>query len=105
MGIMEKKMETPIMGYMGCRIWSIWGSSFNKPKATFYLLKVRSVTEAPPRNRLGPEVSKAPEHSREALGPGKSFGRLRRHGKRFAGVMKDDTWSLDYSSHNCALEA
>ena len=39
MGIMEKEMETTIMGYLGYRIWGIWGSSKNIPKAIFYLLK------------------------------------------------------------------
>ena len=27
------------MGYMGFRIWGIWGSYFNIPKAIIYLLK------------------------------------------------------------------
>ena len=36
MGIMEKKMETTIMGYIGYRIW---GSYCNIPKARFYLLE------------------------------------------------------------------
>ena len=39
MGIMEKKMETVIMGYMGSRIWGIWGSYYNIPKAIFYPIK------------------------------------------------------------------
>ena len=39
MGIMEKKMETTIMAYIGNRIWDIWGSYYNVPKAIFYLLK------------------------------------------------------------------
>ena len=39
MGIMEKKMETSIMGYMGYRIWGVWGSCYNIPRAIFYLLK------------------------------------------------------------------
>ena len=39
MGIMEKKMETTIMGFIGYRIWGIWGSWYNRPKAIFYLLK------------------------------------------------------------------
>ena len=38
MGIMEKKMETTIMGYIGYRIWGIWGSYYNISKAIFYLL-------------------------------------------------------------------
>ena len=29
MGIMEKKEETTILGYMGYRTWSIWGSFLN----------------------------------------------------------------------------
>ena len=36
---MEKKMETTIMGYIGYRIWGIWGSHHNIPKAIFYLLR------------------------------------------------------------------
>ena len=32
MGIMEKKMETTIMSYVGYRIWGIRGSYFNIPK-------------------------------------------------------------------------
>ena len=32
-------METIIMGYIGFRIWGIWGSYYNIRKATFYLLK------------------------------------------------------------------
>ena len=39
MGIMEKKMETPIMGYLRYRIRGIWGFYYSIPKATFYLLK------------------------------------------------------------------
>ena len=35
MGIMEKNMETTIMGWIGYRTWSIWGSY----KAMSYLLK------------------------------------------------------------------
>ena len=35
--IMEKKMETTIMGYLGYRIWGIWESYYNIPKAIFYL--------------------------------------------------------------------
>ena len=38
MGIMEKKMETTIMGYIGYKIWGIWGSSYKMPKAIFDLL-------------------------------------------------------------------
>ena len=38
MGIMEKKMETTILGYIGYRIWGIW-ESYNIPKAIFYLPK------------------------------------------------------------------
>ena len=36
---MEKKKETIIMGFIGYRIWGIWGSDFDIPKATFYLVK------------------------------------------------------------------
>ena len=36
---MEKKMETTIMGSTGYRIWAIWGSYYNLPKAIFYLLE------------------------------------------------------------------
>ena len=32
-------METTIMGYIGYRIWGIWGSYYNIPKAIFYVLK------------------------------------------------------------------
>ena len=39
MGIMEKNMETTIVGYIGYKIWGIGGSSYNIPKAIFYLLK------------------------------------------------------------------
>ena len=39
MGRMEKKMETTIMGNMGYRVWGIWGSSSDIPRAIFYLLK------------------------------------------------------------------
>ena len=38
MGIM-KKMETTIMGFIGYRIWAIWGPYYNVPKAIFYLFK------------------------------------------------------------------
>ena len=33
------KTETTIMGYIGHRIWGIWGSYYTIPKAIFYLLK------------------------------------------------------------------
>ena len=39
MGIMEKKMETTIMGYIGYRIRGIWGSYYNIPEAICYILK------------------------------------------------------------------
>ena len=39
MGIMEKKMESTIMACIGYRIWGIWGSYSNLPKAIFYPLK------------------------------------------------------------------
>ena len=32
-------METTIMGYIGYRIWGIWGSYYKIPKAIFCLLK------------------------------------------------------------------
>ena len=32
-------METIILGYIGYRIWVIWGSYYNLPKAMLYLLK------------------------------------------------------------------
>ena len=46
-GIMEKKMEATMLG-LGLRVysppevdrmWGIWGSCYNTPKAIFYLLK------------------------------------------------------------------
>ena len=39
MGIMEKKVETTMIGYIGYRIWGIGGSYYKIPKAIFYLLK------------------------------------------------------------------
>ena len=42
MGIMEKKMESTIYYnriYILGRIWGIWGSYYNIPRAIFYLLK------------------------------------------------------------------
>ena len=39
MGIVETKMQTITMGYIGCRIRGIWGSYYIIPKAIFYLLK------------------------------------------------------------------
>ena len=39
MGIMEKKMETTILGYIVYRIWGTWASFHNIPKAMIYLLK------------------------------------------------------------------
>ena len=33
MEIMAKKMEATIMGYIGHRIWGIWGSSYNIPES------------------------------------------------------------------------
>ena len=36
---MENEMETTIMGYTRYRIWDIWGSYYNIPKAIVYLLK------------------------------------------------------------------
>ena len=33
MGIMEKKMEAIVTGYIGYRIWGIWGSYYNVSKA------------------------------------------------------------------------
>ena len=38
-GIMEKKMETTIMGYIGIYYGVCGGSYYNIPKAMFYLLK------------------------------------------------------------------
>ena len=37
--IMEKKMETIVMGYIGYRTWGIWESYYNLLKAILYLLK------------------------------------------------------------------
>ena len=39
MGIIEKTMETTTMGYIGYRIWGIWGSYYIISKAISYLLK------------------------------------------------------------------
>ena len=39
MGIIEKKTETTIRGYVGYRIWGMWGPYCNIPEAIFYLLK------------------------------------------------------------------